>query len=412
MRKKTYRGQGYNITLVKTDKFRQIMVSMRFGRNNPEQLVERNILSEILLESCQKYPNRKLIGQKKEDNYSQGVAGFLSYINQNSIVKYNTTFINEKYLNKGHNEKCLDFFMELIFNPIENFREKDFKLVQKKMISEFDNKMEDANHYAKIKASTMAGYQIYYTDENYQKIKKVAKEDVYQAYLDMIDNDILDILIVGDVDENIIDYFKNKISNRERKEYATFWQFPKIKKQEIIEEKQFSQSKLVMIYKLKAPNLYQKYVQIELLDEILGGGANSRLFLNVREKNSLAYNVGSSYSYFQNRILIIAGIDAINYEKTIKIIKNEINKLKKGQITVDELKNAKKNALNQFKVGNDQMYTIINKMFTQKYYCYYSDSEAKRIIQETEINDLVDIANKLELDTTYLLKGVADEKTN
>ncbi len=413
MRRKTYHINGYDINLVKTDKFRQVKVNMRFVRNKTDQQVEREILSKVLTQASKKYPSRKKIGEKKEDNYSQFVKGYtIPILGENSIVKFETTFINEKHLKKGHHEKCLDFFMELMFNPIENFRDKEFKSAQKKIKNNFDGTLEDPVYYANIKALINAGYGMFYQEDNYQKLQKITKEDVYQSYLEMINNDILDITIVGDVNEEIIEYFKERISKRKRKKMAPACYFPAVKKQELIEEKEFSQSKLVMLYKLKAIDLSKKYIHVELLENILGGSSTSRLFTNVREKKSLAYDVRSHFNYYKGLVSINAGIDADKYLPAQKIIKQQLADLKGGNITEKELKDAKKKSLNELKTMNDRMGLIVNNVYVEKYYGFYSDTKTIQIIKETTLADLVAVANSLELDTTYFLKGVADAKTN
>ncbi len=54
---------------------------------------------------------------------------------------------------------------------------------------------------------------------------------------------------------------------------------------------------------------------------ILGGSAMSKLFQNVREKESLAYSIGSLYLKQKNNIIIKAGIEIENYEKAVNLIK-------------------------------------------------------------------------------------------
>ena len=63
---------------------------------------------------------------------------------------------------------------------------------------------------------------------------------------------------------------------------------------------------------------------------ILGGGANSKLFQNVREKASLAYSAGSLYIKNKNSIVIRSGIEKKNYEKALEIIEKQIDDMKQG----------------------------------------------------------------------------------
>ncbi len=412
MRKKTYKVNGYDINIVKTDKFRQVMVSVFFGKNNLEGVVARDLLSNILLEGSKEYPNQKLIKQKREENYNQTISSDFSNRGKNSLVDFTTTFIHEKYVEKGHQQRCLDFFLQFLLKPKENFDEKDFLVVQKKEILDFEEELENPDSYANLQARIKAGFTSYYQKENLRLMRKIKKEDLYEEYLEMINNDILDITIVGDVDDEIIDYFKIKFPKRKRKKYATFFQVPPLKKQEIIEPKEFSQSKLVKVYKLLSSEIPRKYPQIELFDTIFGGTSSSRLFQSIREKESLAYDVRSYYYYDYNCVIVKLGLAAKNYKKAVKIINREHDLLKKGQISEDELKAAKKRLINNTNCRDDNVNTIINDLFKEKYYDMHSYRKEIEIIKKTTVSDLVEIANQLQLDTTYLLKGATNEKAN
>jgi len=80
-----------------------------------------------------------------------------------------------------------------------------------------------------------------------------------------------------------------------------------------------------------------------LYNIILGSSANSLLFQNVREKASLAYSIKSVYVKQKANIFIRAGIEIENYEKAVNIIKEQLEKMRKGEFSDDDLKSAKEN---------------------------------------------------------------------
>ena len=69
-----------------------------------------------------------------------------------------------------------------------------------------------------------------------------------------------------------------------------------------------------------------------LYNAILGGGANSKLFQNVREKQSLAYTAGSTYRRQKNVIFIRCGIEIKNYEKALNTIKDQLKDIAEWRI--------------------------------------------------------------------------------
>ena len=66
------------------------------------------------------------------------------------------------------------------------------------------------------------------------------------------------------------------------------------------------------------------------------------MFQNVREKASLAYTARSNYVRQKNNIYIRCGIEIENYEKALKIIKEQLEDMKNGKFTEEDLANSKK----------------------------------------------------------------------
>lgn len=93
------------------------------------------------------------------------------------------------------------------------------------------------------------------------------------------------------------------------------------------ESMQVSQGKLVISLDVDSKIENLSYVA-SVYNAILGGGANSRLFQNVREKESLAYTAGSSYLKPKNMIFIRCGIEIQNYNKALETIKVQLDDLK------------------------------------------------------------------------------------
>ena len=139
---------------------------------------------------------------------------------------------------------------------------------------------------------------------------------------------------------------------------------------------------------------------------ILGGSANSKLFQNVREKAHLAYAASSNYYRFKNNILINCGIEIENFEKALKIVKEQIEDMKQGKFTEEELENCKKVIIATINLIEDEQDTAITYYFSQ-------ELSEQRIIPEKYIEriksitkeDIIKIAKKVNINTIYFLKN-------
>ena len=183
-----------------------------------------------------------------------------------------------------------------------------------------------------------------------------------------------------------------------------------------------TQGKLIIGMDLDVDNEDLRY-DIMIYNSIFGGSANSKLFQNVREKASLAYTASSSYYRFKNNIspstiglgpimdkspfniFINCGIEIKNYEKALEIIKQQIEDMKNGDFTEEEVENAKKGIIASIKTIDDEQDTEITYFFSQELSKNKCDIEQymEKISGVTKEN-VVDIANKVSINTVYFLK--------
>ena len=138
---------------------------------------------------------------------------------------------------------------------------------------------------------------------------------------------------------------------------------------------------------------------------ILGGSGDSLLFKTVREENSLCYHISSSYNVISNLVTIRAGIDAKNKDKTIKLINECMNKMKNGDFSDSDIEKARMIYKNSCIEMLDSEASIMNNYISHEY--LNTDLLLDRIkkIDEVDKNMVIDIANKVKLNTIYMLEG-------
>ena len=143
-----------------------------------------------------------------------------------------------------------------------------------------------------------------------------------------------------------------------------------------------------------------------MYNTILGGGANSKLFQNVREKAGLAYSASSSYIRRKNTIFIKTGIETANYDKAVEIIKKQIEDMKNGDITDDEFNSAKELILSSLRLLSESQEDLIAYDFDR---VLYGESvkleEYMKQIENVTKEQVIDIAKDVQLDTIYFMQG-------
>ena len=130
------------------------------------------------------------------------------------------------------------------------------------------------------------------------------------------------------------------------------------------------------------------------------------MFQNVREKNSLAYTAQSNYVRQKNLIFIRCGIEIENYEKAVNIIKEQLEDMKNGNITEEEVDNAKKYIVSSIKMLTEEQFSIVTYYMANE----LSDSSLStedyiKDIEAVTKESIINIAKDIELDTIYFLKN-------
>ena len=179
----------------------------------------------------------------------------------------------------------------------------------------------------------------------------------------------------------------------------------KIAKPEVINESmQVAQGKIVIGLDILSEQENVTYVG-SVYNAILGGGSNSKLFQNVREKASLAYTCGSSYIKRKQNILIRAGIEIANYDKAIGIIQKQLEDMKNGEFDEEDIENAKKLLISSIESIDEEQDTQITYYFGQELaQTNIEIEEYKKRIQKIEKEQIVEFANSVQINTIYFLR--------
>lgn len=145
---------------------------------------------------------------------------------------------------------------------------------------------------------------------------------------------------------------------------------------------------------------------MRLMCTILGGSAHSKFFTNVREKQSLCYYCVSRLHRVKGIMVVESGVEFENIEKARKAMEAELEAIRNGDVSDDEIKFAKLAVANSFVSicdsvgGNTEWY--VSQLGDKK---LMSVEEAVAAFEAVTKEQIVEAANKLTLDTVYVLKG-------
>ena len=337
----------------------------------------------------------------------------------NQVLKFYIETVNDEFLpQEAENmlKTSLEKIFEFVFNPyLENgcFK-KEYVEQEKENIKQIiDGKIDNKARYSldrcieeMYKDKPYGLYKYGYVED----MKNINEKNLYEYYQQLINECKIDIFVSGIIDEETENIIKNNENIIKLKDREPQYNEPEIiakrteKENDVQESMDVTQGKLIIGMDLDIDDDNLRF-DVMIYNSIFGGSANSKLFQNVREKASLAYTASSSYYRFKNNIFINCGIEIKNYEKALEIIKQQIEDMKKGDFTDEEVENAKKGIIASIKTIDDEQDTEITYFFSQELSKSKCNIEQyMQRISEVTKDKVVDVANKVSINTVYFLK--------
>lgn len=408
---------AYNVHIIKTDVFKTVTVEVDFLRKfKKDEITIRNFLGDILLQSTKDYATKRLLSIEACKLYNVNINTSNTRIGNYLNLNFTLQFLNEKYTEEGMQDKSLKFFFDTLFNPNikdDKFDLKSFNIIKECIKSDIKSMKDNMTKYALVKLLSKMGEKEPYGYHMYgylEDLENITPDNLYDYYKEVLRSDKVDIFIVGDVnEEEILNYIKDnfKINTVKKEIDSPVIEHEKIRGRasKIIEEEDISQSKLNIGCKLKGLNDFERKYAMLVYNEILGGSSESKLFKNVREKNSLAYYITSALKIYDNILIIYSGINKSEYDKALTIIKREMTKMKKGNIKDQEFENAKKSILTSYDTITDSPTKIISLYYSKELSNGEDIEERIENINKVTIDDVIKVANKIKIDTVYLMAG-------
>lgn len=412
---------GIKLHTIKTEKFKTNLIAVMLTTKLDRKNVTKNALIPAVLRRGTKFmQTQEEINKKMEDMYGASFDCGLDKTGDNQILKFYMETVNNEFLPQDAEnmiKSSIEKIFEIIFNPyLENgVFKKEYVEQEKENIKQIiDGKIDSKARYAldrcieeMYKNEPFGLYKFGYVED----LKDINEKNLYEYYLELIKTCKIDIYISGIVDENIQNIIKqNENIEKLQERKPDFKEFELVKKEngeakEIQESMEVTQGKLILGLDVNILDKDARY-KIMIYNSLLGGSANSKLFQNVREKASLAYTASSSYYRFKNNIFINCGIDIPNYQKALEIIKKQIEDMKNGDFTDEEIENAKNGIIASIKTIDDEQDTEITYYFGQELSGTKTNLEEYiENIQKVNKADVLEVAKQISIDTIYFLKN-------
>lgn len=416
--------QGIKAHFIKKDLYKTDLSCIIITTPLKRETVTINALIPFILRrGTKRLPNQTLINKELENMYGAGFNCGIDKMGDNVVLKFYIESIANEYALDNENilKRNLKNLLEIVFDPIQNGNElnEEFLSLEKENLKKVINrKIDDKDSYAldacieKMYNSEKFGlYKYGYIDD----VDNITIEQLSEYYNWLIQNSKIDIFISGNIDEKEIESYlrenenikklkpriENYILNNEFTESKQIVENPN----EILEKMDITQGKLVIGLDITS-HIENLQIVALVYNALLGDGANSMIFQNVREKAGLAYSARSTFVKQKLNIFVRCGIQIENYEKALELIKVQLENIKNGDFTEEDLINSKTYLISSLKnVAEEQDTELIYYIGQEIAKTDMTLEEYIEKIENVTKEQILDVAKSISINTIYFLRN-------
>ena len=410
--------KGVHLHFIQSEKFKTNKIKVRFSAPMSEKTIAGRVLTASMLETSNAlYPTSQAFREKLANLYG---ANYSTSLSRRGLVHYldiNLSFVRDQFLSRKNMlaDEILDFLKASLFFPLSNgqaFDTKTFEIEKRNVLTDLEAEIENHFYHAHRELNNL----FYDLPEmriprvaTIELVEKETAETSFAAFQQMLNQDQIDFFFIGDFNEIAV---REKIqefqfSEREQPLQLSYQQNYSNITREKLEQRDVHQSIVELAYHFSSQYGDRSHLPLIVLNGLLGGFAHSKLFVNVREKESLAYTISSNFDIFSGLMRIYAGIDRANRTKTIALINRQILDLKRGHFTDEELEQTKNMLKNSILLAQDRQNTLIERAYMSSVLGkkFLSLEAWLKALENVSKADLIEAAQQLKLQAIYFMEG-------
>ncbi len=407
-----------SLSVINTDKFKTAMIFFSLRTKKDKSLsADRLLLPGILRRGTVKYPSAAHLNLELDNLYASTVEIKLSHLGKNELLTFSAEMLDNAFVTDGTDilDGVVEIISEMILNPITDGNSFPADTVKKERASVLDSLKAEINN-PKTYAAARCAELLHSQDSEFSSIKELISEvertdgaSAYRAYKHILECAALDIYYIGALPcEQVANTVKAHFSDFKPTAMPPISVFAErftgIK--EVTEPFPVSQSKLSLGFRVGICSKDRGYYAAILFNEIFGGSPASKLFMNVRERLGLCYYCSSHYDSYFGNMTVSSGVDSESAELAKAEILAQLDDMRAGRITEGEFSAAKLAFEHYCRQTYDYPFDIFT--FYRSRGVLGTDvtlEEHLQNIKAVTLEEIVEVANSITLDTVYLLEG-------
>ena len=424
------KSAGLRFHTVKTDKFKMSRLSFNFilpadAKRSP---ITRLMLA-TMMRGCEKYPSVVAINKRLDSLYGATVTTRASSVGERHVFRISSEFLSDRFRFEGDSESVVlgvcNVILEILMRPLKDGRgllsESNFESEKKLAIDSLRSIINDQKAYAAEKCARLMfdgdpmGIS---TKGTAEQVESITLEEISENIEYFLKNSVIECYYVGNDDiDDVIALVSEKFSGLGRESVSLEGCEKALSRDKndpiktLEETMNVSQARLNIGLTCDTVMRDSDYYAMSVFNEIFGGSSVSKLFVNVREKQSLCYYCYSSLSSATGTMQIGCGIKSENREKAYAEIENQLREMQKGNFDDGDIETAKRTIISGILQVSDNPAAITAFKF-RRFLAGVTETEDEAIerINAVRREEIIAAANKVRVDSVYFLCGNGEEE--
>lgn len=409
---------GITLRCVQDNRFKQGCMTVQFVRAMCRQEAAMNaLLPAVLLRGCEGAEDMRRITLRLDDLYGATVSTLVRRVGDYQTVGLHCSFIEDRYAMAGDKifAPMVDFLRQLLLSPVlENgaFKKDYVNHEKKNLINNIEAMRNDKRSFASAEL-----FRIMCSEDSYgiprlgevSQVKEITAEALYAHYRRVLRQSQVEIFYVGSKDAGEVQQLLTKLFAEAERDYVnlpaqTDFQSPSGGEQ--VQVLDVTQGRLAMGLVTPITNRDSRFAAMQVCNTVFGGGVTGKLFTNVREKNSLCYDIGSAYYASKGIVTVGAGIDFDKKDDVKAQVLAQLAACQKGEISRQELSAAKQAMISGLRSIHDSANRIENYYATAALSgLQLSPRQYCQAVQDVTLEEVAQAAKTVTLHTTFFIKG-------
>ena len=409
---------GVTLRCFRDHRFKQGCLSIQLLRPMcREESAMNAILPAVLMRGCRQYPDLRAITRRLDDLYGASVSAMVRRVGDIQTVGFYCGFMEDRFALEGDAilSPMVDLARQLLLDPVtegEAFRRDYVESEKKNLISAIESELNDKRAYAEGKLLRAMCREDSFGVPRLGDVEQVAALDekgLYSHYRKILAESPVELFYVGSAEPELVAQLLKPLfdTGAERTVLPAQTGFRDGGSSHESEQMEIAQGKLCMGFVTPITNRTPEHAAMRVLNGIFGAGMTSKLFMNIREKQSLCYAIGSGYYGVKGILTVSAGIDTQKEELVRTEILAQLEACRRGEITAQELAAAKEALLSSLRGIHDSPSAIEGYYFNAIMGGGEPDPAVYMAqVEAVTLDQVAAAARKLQLHSSFFLKGV------